>query len=684
MKNEFIMTLSSSDSIESEDEQLFEYSDSEFTKKDSGFCLNKVKKLEKINPSFVFDVEKGYESALDYERNNIDESYFGTSLSKKGVNIEKIIQKQSVKSKNKNHEIQDETEFLDESEVSDMSGIRKNSDEESCNEKSENELSSFSDFDMTEEETVEEKNKKKRFFEENCSSIQNDFFLSFSEFNLSRPILKALESIGFDKPTTIQSKTIPVALLGKDIVGSAITGSGKTGAFVIPVLERLLYRPKKIAVTRVLILCPTRELAIQCYTVTKKLSVYTDIKTCICTGGLSLKVQEAELRKRPDIVIATPGRFIDHVRNSYGFSPDSIEIMVIDEADRILEEGFQEELDEIIKICPKSRQTILFSATMTDKVDRLVKLSLNKPVRLFIDQKNSTVKSLVQEFIRIKSHKEHFRTAVLLYLCSDVLKTKTIIFFRNKSFVHKIRIIFGLLHLNARELHGNLSQEQRIESLEFFRQGKTNFLLATDLASRGLDIKGVKYVINYETPQSFDTYLHRVGRTARAGCHGIAITLVGEDDRKIVKMATKMARKHGNILRNRTVPFDVINAYNIKLQNLENAVQNVLKEEKEEKELLKAEMELQKSQNLVKHEKEIKSRLPRTWFLSKNKKKTSKDAFSVNSEGVKNQKKRKNENNMQIPTRTYKKTATDRLGPLLKRKKINDNKKSKSIKKKIL
>ncbi|KAG5519632.1 hypothetical protein PMAC_001787 [Pneumocystis sp. 'macacae'] len=610
MKPEFIMTLSSSDSIESDDERVTDCSDSEFTEKNSNSYLNKIKKLEKINPSFVFHIEDGYQNSESYEETDIGKSDIVAHSFKKGVNIEKIIQKQSIKIKDKNEHKQ--TEFLSENEKNSIDELEENEDSESYNEKSESKQSSYSDSEMA-EETIEEINKKKQFFEKNDTNTQDVPVLSFSQLNLSRPILKALESIGFNKPTTIQSKTIPIALLGKDIVGSAVTGSGKTGAFVIPVLERLLYRPKKIAVTRVLILCPTRELAIQCYNVTKKLAAYTDIKTCICTGGLSLKIQEVELRKRPDIVIATPGRFIDHVRNSYGFSPNTIEIVVIDEADRILDEGFQDELNEIIKICPKSRQTILFSATMTDKVDQLIRLSLNKPVRLFIDPKNSTVKSLVQEFIRIRSHKEHLRTAVLLYLCFNVFKTKTIIFFRSKSFAHRIRIIFGLLHLNARELHGNLSQEQRIESLELFRQGKTNFLLATDLASRGLDIKGLKYIINYEAPESFNLYLHRIGRTARAGSSGVAITLVGEYDRRIMKMAVKIAEKHGNILRNRTFPPNLVNTYYTKLQNLEDSVQIVLKEEKEEKQLLQAEMELQKNQNLLKHEKEIKSRLPRTW-----------------------------------------------------------------------
>ncbi|EMR10554.1 hypothetical protein PNEG_01260 [Pneumocystis murina B123] len=518
------------------------------------------------------------------------------------------------------------------------------------------------------EETDEE--NKEHFFEKDDTNIEKKDIGTFSELNLSRPILKALETIGFNKPTAIQSKTIPIALMGKDIVGSAITGSGKTGAFLIPILERLLYRPKKIAVTRVLILCPTRELAIQCQDIAKKLICYTDIKTCICTGGLSLKIQEAELRKRPDIVIATPGRFIDHVRNSYGFSPDGIEIIVIDEADRILEEGFQDELNEIIKICPKSRQTILFSATMTDKVDKLVRLLLNKPVKLFIDPKNSTAKSLVQEFIRIRSQKKHLRTAILLYLCSNIFKTKTIIFFRNKSFTHRMRIVFSLLHLNAQELHGDLSQEQRIESLKSFKEGRIDFLLATDLASRGLDIKKVNYIINYETPQSFDIYLHRIGRTARAGCNGIAITLVGEEDRKIMKMAMKIAQKHGNILRNRSIPWDLIDTYHSKLQNLESTIQNILIEEKQEKQLLQAEIELKKNQNLIKFNEEIKSRSPRTWFLTKNKKENIKRTFLNKPEKeIEKIKKKKSKNHEKISTHTYKKTAIKKLQKLTNHKK---------------
>ncbi|KTW31515.1 hypothetical protein T552_00157 [Pneumocystis carinii B80] len=621
--------LSGDPRVLEEEEELIDYEEKyekfekyEVEEAEGGF-LSEIKSFEKMNKNFVFEVENmEEEDRMDLER--IEEE-FREKTGKKKVDIDEIIKKQPVKKEIQKKEEKkpfkgEKKDKIDRLEEVDYVGSVISKKKRELRDKK-RKKEDFFEMDMEEELNEEE---KEEFFDKDVVDIEEEDMREFSEFNLSRPILKALESMGFNKPTPVQSKTIPIALLGKDIVGSAVTGSGKTGAFLIPIIERLLYRPKKIAITRVLILCPTRELAIQCYNTAKKMVYYTDIKICICTGGLSLKIQEAELRKRPDIVIATPGRFIDHVRNSYGFSPEGIEIIVIDEADRILEEGFQEELDEIVRICPKSRQTILFSATMTDKVDQLVRLLLNKPVRLFIDPKNSTAKSLVQEFIRIRPHKNHLRTAILVYLCSNIFKTKTIIFFRNKSFTHRMRIVFTLLHLNARELHGNLSQEQRIESLESFRQGKIDFLLATDLASRGLDIKKVNYIINYETPQSFDTYLHRIGRTARAGCNGIAITLVGEEDRKIMKIAMKIGQKYENILRNRAIPWDLIDTYHTKLQNLESTIQNILIEEKQEKQLLQAEMELKKSQNLIKFNEEIKSRLPRTWFLTKNKKENTK------------------------------------------------------------
>ncbi|KAI9291296.1 DEAD-domain-containing protein [Neoconidiobolus thromboides FSU 785] len=439
--------------------------------------------------------------------------------------------------------------------------------------------------------------------------------------NLSRPILKGLSSLGFVIPTPIQARAIPVALMGKDLCGGAVTGSGKTAAFVVPIVERLLYRPRSVPLTRVLILCPTRELAMQCHNVAVKIATFTDITFCLCVGGLSLKNQESSLKERPDFIIATPGRLIDHIRNSASFSLDSIEILVMDEADRMLEDGFADELNEIVKSCPKERQTMLFSATMTDNVDELIRLSLKRPVRLMIDSSKSAAKRLIQEFVRVRSHREDDRAAMLITLCKK-FRNKCIIFFRSKAAAHQMKIVFGLMSLNAAELHGNLTQEQRIKALEDFRDGNVDYLLATDLASRGLDIQGVNTVINYNMPNQFAQYLHRVGRTARAGRTGRSISLVGEADRKLLKAAIKSnTDKQNNPVKHRNLPQELVEKYSKKLSKLAPKIEAILKEEKEEKMLSKAEMEITKAENLMKHEAEIKARPARTWFQSSSEKK---------------------------------------------------------------
>lgn len=480
--------------------------------------------------------------------------------------------------------------------------------------------------DSEERISAEERQKQKDFFAPEEEDMKTDLastarLTDFQQMNLSRPILRALTAMSFSKATPIQAKAIPIALMGKDVVGGAVTGSGKTAAFMIPILERLLYRPKKVSSTRVLVLCPTRELAMQCHAVSNKLAAYTDIKCALVVGGLSLKVQETELRTRPDIVIATPGRFIDHMRNSQGFTVDNIEIMVMDEADRMLEEGFADELAEIINACPRSRQTMLFSATMTDKIDDLIKVGLNKPVRLLVDAKKSTAENLVQEFIRIRPQREHTRQAILAHLCTTLFKQRVIIFFRSKVYAHKMRIIFGLLGLKAGELHGNLSQEQRVQALESFRDGKIDFLLATDVASRGLDIKAIDTVINYEAPQSHEIYLHRVGRTARAGRQGRSVTLAGEADRKVVKAAVKSSNSLKSKVQSRTLETSSIDEMHKQLEALETEVEEIIKDESQERQMRQAEMELRKGENSIKYQEEIQSRPRRTWFATADDKK---------------------------------------------------------------
>ncbi|KAH7162274.1 P-loop containing nucleoside triphosphate hydrolase protein [Dactylonectria estremocensis] len=492
-------------------------------------------------------------------------------------------------------------------------------------------------------EDVEEEEKRKAFFapEEAEAPGKKVTMSNFQAMSLSRPILRGLAAVGFSKPTPIQAKSIPISLMGKDLVGGAVTGSGKTGAFVVPILERLLYRPKKIATTRVVILTPTRELAIQCHAVATKLAAYTDIKFTLAVGGLSLKVQEAELRLRPDVIVATPGRFIDHMRNSASFDTNTVEILVLDEADRMLEDGFAEELNEILTTLPKSRQTMLFSATMTSTVDRLIRVGLNKPARVMVDSQKKTVTTLVQEFVRLRPGREEKRMGYLAYVCKNLYSERVIIFFRQKKDAHRARIIFGLLGLTCAELHGSMNQTQRIASVEDFRDGKVSYLLATDLASRGLDIKGVDTVINYEAPQSLEIYVHRVGRTARAGRKGTALTLAAEPDRKVVKAAVKAGKAQRAKIISRVIEATEADKLQDQIDDMDDEIEEILKEEKEEKHLAHVEMQVKKGENLMEHEAEIKGRPRRTWFETEHDKKKSKQAGNDELNGMREAMKKK-------------------------------------------
>mmetsp|Transcript_24741 Transcript_24741/g.41045 ORF Transcript_24741/g.41045 Transcript_24741/m.41045 type:complete len:748 (-) Transcript_24741:254-2497(-) len=446
---------------------------------------------------------------------------------------------------------------------------------------------------------------------------------TFTELQLAVPLLKAVTELGFTRPTPIQAAVIPVALRGSDVCGSAVTGSGKTAAFLLPVLERLLYRPRRIAATRVLVVCPTRELAAQCEVMGRRLARFCDVRFALIVGGLSSAVQETDLRSRPDIVIATPGRLIDLVRNSFSVSLDDLEILVLDEADRLLDLGFKDEMEELIKICPTNRQTLLFSATISEQVASLANLSLTKAIQLRVDPMFNVATTLRQEFVRIKHSKEHEREAVLMSLATRTFTNRAIVFVASKRQAHRLRILFGLFHLRAAELHANLTQQQRLQALEQFRVGEVDFLIATDLAGRGLDIPGVITVINCELPADMKTYVHRVGRTARAGSSGRAVSLVGESDRSFLKSVLKHASA---AVHTRAIPAESIAYWVEKIAEMETQVAAVLEEESEEKALRVAEMEANKAQNLIEHESEIMGRPRRSWFQTEGQKAAAKEA----------------------------------------------------------
>ncbi|KAL3669343.1 hypothetical protein V7S43_005720 [Phytophthora oleae] len=466
-----------------------------------------------------------------------------------------------------------------------------------------------------------EKKKAAEFFESDPFAAQEfakTKFETFADLKLSRPIMRAIAHIGFEKPTPIQQRAIPIALTGKDICASAQTGSGKTAAFLLPILERLQFRSRRVQSTRVMIICPVRELATQCQSMFEQLARYTDITCSLAVGGLPLKAQEAELRNRPDVVVCTPGRMIDHLRNSKSVHMDDLEILVLDEADRLLELGFTEEVLELVRMCPVQRQTMLFSATLTSKVDQLIDLSMKRPVRISTDPLFDMAKHLVQEFVRIRPNREDDREAILLALCTRTFRTNTIVFMETKSHAHRMMIIFGLAGIKAAELHGNLQQRERLEALQKFRDGSVDILLCTDIAARGIDVRGVHAVINYEMPKDITTYVHRVGRTARAGRNGRAVTLTSESRRLVMK---QISRHCNGFVKSRAVPDPVISQWKARIESMQQDVKLVMHEETLEKRMREAEKEATRATNMLKHRDEINSRPARTWFMSEKEKK---------------------------------------------------------------
>ncbi|XP_017771584.1 PREDICTED: probable ATP-dependent RNA helicase DDX27 [Nicrophorus vespilloides] len=473
--------------------------------------------------------------------------------------------------------------------------------------------------------------EKDAFFEDIPVCNDDSGAVNFYKMNLSRPLMKAIGDMKFVHPTPIQAAAIPVALLGRDICGCAATGTGKTAAYMLPTLERLLYRPAETAVSRVLVLVPTRELGVQVYQVTKQLTQYTNIEVALAVGGLDLKIQENVLRRNPDVVIATPGRLIDHLKSTPTFGLDSIEVLILDEADRMLDEYFAEQMNEIIKQCSKTRQTMLFSATMTDEVKDLATVSLDKPVRLFVDSNQGVAFNLRQEFVRIRKDKEGDREPILAALVCRTFRNHCIIFVQTKKQAHRLHILLGLLGVKVVELHGNLSQPQRLEALAKFKKEEADIMIATDVAARGLDIVGVQTVINFTMPATLEHYIHRVGRTARAGRAGVSVSLAGELERKMVKQIVKQAKSS---VKSRLIPNDILDKYKKKLVGVEDQLQDILREEMEERFMSMAENKANRADNILKGVQQDS----RPWFQSKDQRRKEKERLSLTGTSLKDKK----------------------------------------------
>jgi ATP-dependent RNA helicase DDX47/RRP3 len=349
---------------------------------------------------------------------------------------------------------------------------------------------------------------------------------TFRELGVIDSLCEACDSLGYSTPTPIQANCIPVALQGRDVIGLAETGSGKTAAFTIPLLQALMENPQAY---HSLILAPTRELAQQIAQTVEALGAVISVRCTLLIGGVDMIPQAISLGKKPHVIVATPGRLLDHLENTKGFSLRHLKYLVLDEADRLLDLDFGPILDKLLRLLP-SRKTYLFSATMSSKVESLQRASLSNPVKISVSTNNQTASNLLQFYLFIP-HK--FKDVYLVHLLNERAGQMGILFTRTIMETQRLALMLRNLNFPAIPIHGQLSQSSRLASLNKFRSRSRTLLIATDVAARGLDIPAVDFVVNCDLPQDSKTYIHRVGRTARAGKSGRAFSIVTQYDVEI-------------------------------------------------------------------------------------------------------------------------------------------------------
>lgn len=341
---------------------------------------------------------------------------------------------------------------------------------------------------------------------------------SFNEAGLCPPLLKSLERMKFTIPTPIQAQAIPPALEGRDVLGSAQTGTGKTGAFGLPIINKLLTSPRGSA----LIMTPTRELAVQVMdTLQQMIGNNPAVKTALLIGGEAMPKQFQQLRQRPRLIIGTPGRINDHLGRGSLMLADAT-TLVLDEMDRMLDMGFEIQIEKIIKFMPPQRQTMLFSATLPDNINKVAQKYLRNPVRISVGSTNSPIARIQQELIHVK---DEMKFPLLLEQLA-ARKGTVIIFVKTKFATEKLADKLNKQNISADAINGDLRQSKRDRVIDQFREQKFRVLVATDIAARGLDIPHIEHVINYDLPQAPEDYIHRIGRTGRAGAEGAAVCFI--------------------------------------------------------------------------------------------------------------------------------------------------------------
>jgi len=371
-------------------------------------------------------------------------------------------------------------------------------------------------------------------------------YMTFKELNISEPILRALVRKKYETPTPIQEQAIPVAFAGRDLLGIAQTGTGKTAAFAIPIIQKLDQpRPKgQKREIKALVLTPTRELAIQIDDCFREYTRYTDVRNTVIFGGVNQRPQVDQLKKGVDILTATPGRLLDLIAQNH-VSLEHIQYFVLDEADRMLDMGFIHDIKRLLPLLPKRKQTLFFSATMPVAITKLSKSILYKPVRVEVTPASSAVDTVEQHLYFVEKPE---KSNLLFALLEKAQSKSVLVFSRTKHGADRIARNLNKKGIGCEAIHGNKSQGARQRALANFKSGKTRVIIATDIAARGIDIADLEMVINYDLPDVAETYVHRIGRTGRAGKSGTALSFCTPDERVMVNDIQKLTGKKLNAL----------------------------------------------------------------------------------------------------------------------------------------
>jgi ATP-dependent RNA helicase RhlE len=348
--------------------------------------------------------------------------------------------------------------------------------------------------------------------------------LSFSSFKLHPGLLTGVKELGFVRPTAIQTDAIPHGIAGRDILACAMTGSGKTAAFLLPILNRLIDKPRRT--TRALIITPTRELAAQVFADLQELAVHTPVTGAAIFGGVGMGPQEHAFRSGVDVIVATPGRLLDHLSRPYA-KLDKIEVLVLDEADRMLDMGFLPDIRKVLKLVPAKRQTLFFSATMPPPIMQIAREILHDPVRINLDRQSTPAVGITQAVYPVA---QELKSSLLVALLEKNVMEEALVFTRTKHRANRLWEFLTKRGISAARMHARRSQAQRVDALEGFKAGRYRVLVATDIVARGIDVEALGHVVNFDVPAAPEDYIHRVGRTARAELTGQAFTFASPQE----------------------------------------------------------------------------------------------------------------------------------------------------------